>query len=93
MPEQKKLGLLAQAGVAFGELDAVAATEGPGLLGSLLVGHGTRYAPGVDEFFSLTQSMADSAGNCAVVSAAIWMVLSAATCAVVSAATVAEPKA
>jgi N6-L-threonylcarbamoyladenine synthase len=35
---------LAQAGVAFGELDAVAATEGPGLLGSLLVGHGTAKA-------------------------------------------------
>lgn len=32
---------LAQAGVAFEDLDAVAATEGPGLLGSLLVGHGT----------------------------------------------------
>jgi len=29
-----------QAGIAFSELDAVAATEGPGLLGSLLVGHG-----------------------------------------------------
>ena len=29
-----------QAGIAFSDLDAVAATEGPGLLGSLLVGHG-----------------------------------------------------
>ncbi|MEY2650538.1 MAG: hypothetical protein RL608_1212 [Bacteroidota bacterium] len=35
---------LAKAGVAFGDLDAVAATEGPGLLGSLLVGHGTAKA-------------------------------------------------
>lgn len=33
-----------QAGVRFEELDAVAATEGPGLLGSLLVGHGTAKA-------------------------------------------------
>lgn len=32
---------LNQAGVAFEDLDAIAATEGPGLLGSLLVGHGT----------------------------------------------------
>lgn len=35
---------LAKAGVAFSDLDAVAATEGPGLLGSLLVGHGTAKA-------------------------------------------------
>lgn len=35
---------LAQAQVRFEDLDAVAATEGPGLLGSLLVGHGTAKA-------------------------------------------------
>jgi len=38
------LAAMAQAGVAFSDLDAVAATEGPGLLGSLLVGHGTAKA-------------------------------------------------
>lgn len=32
---------LAKAGLTFEDLDAIAATEGPGLLGSLLVGHGT----------------------------------------------------
>jgi sirohydrochlorin cobaltochelatase len=34
--------------------------------GLLLVGHGTRYAPGVDEFFSLSRAMADSVGVSAV---------------------------
>jgi len=38
------LAAMSQAGVGFGDLDAVAATEGPGLLGSLLVGHGTAKA-------------------------------------------------
>jgi sirohydrochlorin ferrochelatase len=34
--------------------------------GLLLVGHGTRYAPGVDEFFSLAQTTAAGAGGRAV---------------------------